>query len=79
MSIAYLPTRGRKLTPVIEYLNELDDSDESVYESSIDSPAASRIEFEIDKQNTTGILKGLGIGVLFGIGLGIWVGKKLFS
>ena len=78
MSIAYLPTRGRKLTPVIEYPNELDDSDDSVYDS-IDSPAASRIEFEIDKQNTTGILKGLGIGVLFGIGVGIWVGKKLFS
>lgn len=78
MNIAYLPNRSRKLTPVIEYLNELDDSDESDYDS-IDSPASRRTVFEIDRQNTTGILKGVGVGVLVGIGVGIWVGKKLFS
>jgi hypothetical protein len=71
------PARGRKLSPVIEYC-ELDDSDDSIYESSIHTPD-SKIAFELDKTASAQILKGIGIGIIFGIGVGICIGKKLFS
>lgn len=75
--MSYLPTSRQKLSPILEYYIEIDDSDEvnnSVCEMPV-IPVSPRLEFEYDKYKTIEIMKGMLYSFIVGIGIGFYLGR----